>query len=278
MAEPGNEPSKYPSINTAVAGSEPELVDVHQERTPTASHALAEEGTRPDPEEKGHSQGEHGEPEVKNLGWNDDTVPRPVVGGLQNEELWAMTRRFNKQIFHVKSIDEPPLANLDLNIADEEEFTPEKFRAQLERLYMVVLVRLFSCWKHAVRLRSWREGKRTAAFLAVYSVAWLLDILLPTIFGFLIVLVLYPRARSYSFPPAPPALIDANTGGVQKPAAGVLASEDSITGAPEKYQGEAVEQEAHSFVTSISTVCSGVRTLIFPAPSDAATGQLTFFA
>lgn len=240
-------------------GSEPEIVERHEEEQPTASHALAEEGTQVDPEEKGASQVEHGDIEVKNMGWNDGNVPHPVVGGLKNEELWTMTRRFNKQIFHVKSIEEPPLANLDMNIADEEDFSPEKLRAQLERLYMVVIVSLFSTWKHIVRLRSWREYKRTSAFLGVYIVAWLLDLLVPTIIAFMMVLIVYPPARQICFPPAPPSLIDSNTGGVQKPPAGVLASDDSITGAPEKHEGEAVEQEAHRFVTSISEVCSGVR-------------------
>merc|ERR1719160_202469 len=68
------------------------------------------------------------------------------------------------------------------------------------------------------------------------------------------VLIVYPPSRSYCFPPAPPSLIDSNTGGLQKPPAGVLGSDDTMTGAPEKHEGEAVEQEAHSFVTSISTL------------------------
>lgn len=248
----------HPPLSSTAAGSEPELVEKHEDVKPTASHSLAEESGNVEPEEKGAAQVDHGDVEVKNLGWNTGNVPRPVVGGLQNEELWTMVRRFNKQIFHVKSIEEPPLANLDLNIADGEEFSPEKLRAQLERLYMVVLVGLFSTWKHIARLRSWKETRRTAVFAGVYGAAWLLDIIVPTIITFLIVLVLYPPARTACFPPAPPSLIDPKTGGVQKPPAGVLASDDSVTGAPEKHQGEAVEQEAHSFVTSISTVCSGV--------------------
>lgn len=242
------------------AGSEPEIIEKYEEETPTASHALAEEGAGSEPDEKGASQAQHEAIEVKDLGWNDDThkIPQPVIGGLKNEDLWTMLRRFDKQIFHVKRINERPLADLDLNIADEEEFSPDKLRAQVERLYMVVIVNLFSVWKQIVRLRSWREWQRTSIFLAVYSVAWLLDILIPTFAGFLIMLILYPPSREKCFPFAPPALIDANTGGVQKPAAGVLASDDSVTGAPEHHQGEAVEKEAHSFVNSFSTVCSGV--------------------
>lgn len=258
-------------VSPTLAGSDPEIVEKHEETIPTASHALAEESANMDPKtqpetldnhlgEKGAAQVDHGDLEVRNLGWNHEVenVPVPLVGGLRNEDLWTLLRRFNKQIFHVKSIQEPPLANLDLNIADDEDFSPEKLRAQLERLYMVVAISLLSLYKHVCRLRSWRETRRTGAFLGVYAAAWLLDLVVPTVAIFLLVLILYPASREYCFPPAPPSLIDAKTGGVQTPPSGVLASDDSMTGAPQKHQGEAVEQEARSFVNSLSSVCSPV--------------------
>jgi len=64
------------------------------EHAPTDSHALATE----DHEEKGFAQLEHDEPEVKDLGWdqNKEHIPAPLVGGLPNEELWVLVRRFNK--------------------------------------------------------------------------------------------------------------------------------------------------------------------------------------
>lgn len=268
MSTPPDDQAPLERPRTESTCSEPEMVEKHEEEAPTASHALAEESIDIPYEEKGASQIEHGEIEVKNLGWNDEihNVPQPVVGGLPNEELWTLVRRFDKQVFQVRRIEEPPLADLDMNIADDEDFSPEKLRAQLERLYMIVIVGLFSFWKHIVRLRSWREHQRTSAFLAVYTVAWLLDVLGPVLMVFAMVLVLSTRSREYCFPPAPPSLIDSKTGGVKKPAAGVLASDGSITGAPEKHHGEAVEQEAHSFVNSISTVCSGVSCLLFLLP------------
>ena len=60
----------------------------------TESHALA----NADHDEKGAAQNVHNETEVKDLGWNDhpDDVPKPLVGGLPNEELWLLVRRFNK--------------------------------------------------------------------------------------------------------------------------------------------------------------------------------------
>lgn len=70
----------------------------------------------------------------------------------------------------------------------------------------------------------------------------------------LIVLIAVPKSRPLLFPPAPLALVSGKTGGVQKPKAGVLGSHDSVTGAPEKHQGEAVEQEASNFVSGIASV------------------------
>lgn len=60
-----------------------------------------------------------------------------------------------------------PLDNLDMNSVEDEEFSPDKLRSNIERLYMTVIVGVMSLWKHIVRLRSWREGRRTAAFCAV---------------------------------------------------------------------------------------------------------------
>jgi hypothetical protein len=60
---------------------------------PTESHALA----IADHEEKGAAQAEH-EEEVVNLGWNElpQDIANPLVGGLANEDLWVLVRRFNK--------------------------------------------------------------------------------------------------------------------------------------------------------------------------------------
>ena len=68
--------------------------DVHEAETPTNSHALAEA----DHDEKGAAQEGHFSHEVKDLGWNEHPkdVPNPMIGGLPNEELWLLVRRFNK--------------------------------------------------------------------------------------------------------------------------------------------------------------------------------------
>lgn len=59
----------------------------------TLSHALATD----DHEVKGLAQQDHAQ-EVLDLGWNQEKreIAEPLVGGLDNEELWMLTRRFDK--------------------------------------------------------------------------------------------------------------------------------------------------------------------------------------
>lgn len=157
-------------------------------------------------------------------------------------------------MYHVKDYPYTVPGNLDLNIADEEEFSPDKLRANLERLYMTVLIKLLGAGKHLMRLRSWRETRRTSAFCAAYSIAWIFDLIFPLLLLTAIVLITVPKSREIMFPPAPLALVSVTSGGVQKPKAGVLGSTDSATGAPENHKGEAVEAEANAFVNSVANV------------------------
>ncbi|KAF2133223.1 hypothetical protein P153DRAFT_307813 [Dothidotthia symphoricarpi CBS 119687] len=223
---------------------------------PTDSHALAlEAAMSAAPEDKGTAQIAHNE-EVLNLGWNEpkEAVASPLVGGLSNEDLWLLVRRFNNQMYHVKEIPHAPPGGLDLNIADEEEFSPDKLRANIERLYMTIGLGIMAFGKHIARLRSWRETRRTAWFCTAYFLAWTFDLIMPLVSITLVTLVVHPPARDIMFPPAPLALVSSSTGGVQKPKAGTLGSTDSATGAPENHKGEAVEQEASNFVNGIASV------------------------
>ncbi|KAK5118040.1 hypothetical protein LTR62_004086 [Meristemomyces frigidus] len=242
----------HPLPNGVPASTDSSSKDVSYSlgQEPTMSHALANSGDHEGAVAHGHDSG------LRDLGWNapDDEIANPLVGKLANEELWVLIRRFNKQMYHVKASPHPPPGNLDLNIAEEEEFSPDKLRANLERLYMTVGISLLAAFKHIARLRSWREARRTGAFLAAYALAWLLDLMVPLMALAMITLIVYPPSRAIMFPPAPIALVSGKTGGVQKPAAGVLGSTDSATGAPEKYKGEAVEAEASNFVNSIAHV------------------------
>ena len=63
------------------------------EDAPTDSHALATS----DHEEIGAAQESHKEDVAKDLGWNEDMeeIPDPLVGGLTNQQVWLLVRRFN---------------------------------------------------------------------------------------------------------------------------------------------------------------------------------------
>lgn len=63
---------------------------------PTMSHALAAEAVE-SPDSTGAAQQEHAQ-EVVDLGWNEPAqeIVNPLVGGLPNEDLWILLRRFNK--------------------------------------------------------------------------------------------------------------------------------------------------------------------------------------
>lgn len=60
---------------------------------PTLSHALATD----DHEDKGLAQQDHDD-EVLDLGWNQrkQEIAEPLVGGMDNQELWMLIRRFDK--------------------------------------------------------------------------------------------------------------------------------------------------------------------------------------
>lgn len=198
------------------------------------------------------------EPELEDLGWSEEpNVPIPVLHGMKNESFWLLIRRFNKQTYRVKALDEDKQKvkkDFDMYISNKEEFQPDKLKATFERFYITVVVGAVALIQHVARLRSWSEPKRTSGFMIVYIAAWLLDLLVPTSLVMLLVLILSPRARTILFPSAPLAAIDPKTGQAKVPKAGHLGSKSSLTGAAETFEGEAVEQEASNFVGALGSV------------------------
>lgn len=85
----------------------------------------------------------------------------------------------------------------------------------------------------------------------IYFAAWLFDLLMPLALGTLILVVSSVQARNAIFPPAPRALVNIRTGGLQKPQAGLLGTNNTLTGAPEKQSHEAIEEEAVNFVENV---------------------------
>lgn len=192
------------------------------------------------------------DPGLQDLGWSEDPqVPNPVLQGMKNEDVWKLVRRFNKQTYHVKKLQEPPQGGIDLNIADKDAFTPDKLRSTLERIYMTIGLGGAGFFKHIARVRSWKEYKRTIFFFTLYVVGWIFDFLGPIFSALIILLLVSPQSRRILFPSAPLAAISAKTGQAKVPKAGHLGSE-SLTGAAESYKGEAVENEASNLVGSVA--------------------------
>ncbi|PCH34499.1 hypothetical protein WOLCODRAFT_87511 [Wolfiporia cocos MD-104 SS10] len=192
-------------------------------------------------------------------------LPPTLVNGLTNDDLFTLIRRFNKQIYQVRTIPPPPPGQLDLEISDHEEFSPDKLRAHLERLYMTVIVGVAAFGKHIARIRSWNEPIRTSGFCVVrlnqaYYLAWYQNLLGALISITLLILILHPPSRRILFPPAPLAAVSATSGNLQVPRAGVIGSKDSLSGAPEAHKGEAVEQEATNFVSGVASLAVGTAT------------------
>ncbi|KAJ6166862.1 hypothetical protein N7470_002309 [Penicillium chermesinum] len=175
---------------------------------------------------------------IADLGWHRPPAEfeEPIVAGLSNDDLWMLIRRFDRQIYNVRALPEAPPQDLDLIRAAEEEFSPDKLRSTLERFYMTVVISLANFVKHCARLRSWKEPQRTGLFCAVYCIAWLRDGLIPTFFALLLALILSPACRKALFPLLP-----------------LLC----ITGAPENFKGEAVENEASNLVAGVASVAVG---------------------
>ncbi|KAK5188541.1 hypothetical protein LTR92_011426, partial [Exophiala xenobiotica] len=190
---------------------------------------------------------------VRDIGWHKANVeiPDPLIGGHTNRELFQFIRRFNKDVFDVRAVPMEIASGLDLNDAWSQDHAADKLTLHLERIYLTVVLGFASLGKQVSRLRSWKETRRTSAFCAVYFTAWLLDLLMPLLLGTLILVASSVEARNALFPPAPRALVNIMTGGCQKPQAGQLGTNDTLTGAPEKQPGEAMEEEAANFVDNV---------------------------
>ncbi|OOQ83604.1 hypothetical protein PEBR_35678 [Penicillium brasilianum] len=188
----------------------------------------------------------------QNIQWKPSsrTVEETLADGLSNEDLWLLIRRFNKQIYHVKAVQDATSQNLDLNRAEDEQFPPEKLRMTVERFYTSVVVGVTELFRHVGRLRSWREPGRTFVFTLVYFLSWYLDLLVPTIMSVLMALIMFPPVRPVLFPSAPASKNKSSPSGKDSQSQ----SQDSLTGAPEVHKGEAAEQEAKNMIDSVATI------------------------
>ncbi len=107
----------YPSTSNSSFVLDTPTSSTSPSHAPTESHALA----NADHDWKGATQIGHDEPGVKDLGWTEppENIPAPLVGGLRNEHLWLLVRRFNKVRREVCSKERSPLtiSPLEANVS-----------------------------------------------------------------------------------------------------------------------------------------------------------------
>lgn len=124
---------------------------------------------------------------LPNAQWKQSSrvVEEGLTQGLSNEDLWMLIRRFDKvcglralknhlltcekQIYHVRAVQDTKAQSLDLNRVDNERFPPEKLRITIERFYTSVVVGVVEFFRHMTRLRSWENPNRTFVFCLVCS-------------------------------------------------------------------------------------------------------------
>lgn len=79
---------------------------------------------------------------IVDLGWheNPENVEH-LIDGISNEDVFTLVRRFNKVVWYLKDAPSPSVkaGGLDLAVASDQEFAPNKMRAQMERLYISVV-------------------------------------------------------------------------------------------------------------------------------------------
>ena len=167
------------------------------------------------------------DPDTHNT-WSDPaTVPTNIYEGLEdNDELYKIVRRMDKQLYSVRAFRDGskrgqfPEEELDLVNSSDEEFSSDRLRSNLERLYLTFVLGAAGAAKHIQRVRSWNEYNRTVVWCTIYFAFWLAHQVGLLLGGVLIVLMVYPPSRQFIFPPAPLSMVSVVSGGLQKPRAG----------------------------------------------------------
>ena len=184
---------------------------------------------------------------------------------------------------------------MDMETADDEEFSPDKLSEILERSYITVVRSITSPSAPHIKRMPFDPGRGPGVVRQAYSpypllerapknrsvlyseymqqlchpsdadscvkayfLSWHCSLLPAALISTTLVIILSPSARFALFPPAPVAAISGISGNLQVPRAGTLGSVDSLSGAPEKQAGEAVEQEATHFIAAMGAIGAGV--------------------
>ena len=120
-------------------------------------------------------------------------------------------RRFDQDVTHtliLTSVRPLPYEQPDLrrSVLPDVPYSTDIIKSNLERLYASGGTGLLRGLGELNRLRSWapEERRRTTYFCATYFLGWVLGLAIPTVIGFIMLLIVSPESRIIFFPPIPP--------------------------------------------------------------------------
>lgn len=127
-----------------------------------------------------------------------------VIEGIEDDALWVMLRRFNKQVNHVLH----PALNVPLNQPDLRHtnlpnvpYRSDTLKANLERLLAGLGPPAVRGTQELMRLTDWEnEFNRTAMYCGAYFLAWGFGCTVLAGTAFLALLVCFPGTRRILFP------------------------------------------------------------------------------
>lgn len=127
------------------------------------------------------------------------------------DQLFTYMRRFDEDVTHtliLTSVTPLPLAQPDLrrSVLPDVPYSTDVFKSNLERLYASGGTGIYRGLGEINRLRSWSpsERRRTTYFCATYFLGWVLGLAIPTVVGFIMLLIVSPESRLIFFPPVAP--------------------------------------------------------------------------
>jgi hypothetical protein len=142
----------------------------------------------------------------KKAKFENDPAPR-----FSLDQLFTYMRRFDEDVTHtliLTSVTPLPLAQPDLrrSVLPDVPYSTDIIKSNLERLYASGGTGLFRGLGEINRLRSWSpsERRRTTYFCATYFLGWVLGLAIPTVVGFIMLLIVSPESRLIFFPPVAP--------------------------------------------------------------------------
>lgn len=133
-----------------------------------------------------------------------------LVTGMEDDQLWALLRRFDQQINHVlQPARSTPPNQPDLRMTNlpDVPFRSDTLKSNFERVIAAIGPPSTRGIREFMRITDWeKETYRTGAYCVAYFTAWAFQWTTFAVLTFFAVLVCFPGTRRYLFPPPKPPL------------------------------------------------------------------------